>query len=203
MIEPQPETARPDGPKPMTWVVVGVGALAAWAILLPESYRPWNFAVLGAVLMFAAARLSFPAALAVLTVVFGVKEVGAYVAHGLEPYPLNWLIYTLYAVIGRAFLRHTESPLKIGGAAVAGSVVFFLVSNFGSWVEQAMPYGYSLEGLGNCYQAGLPFYRGTLASDLLYTGVLFGLHAALSHAFFPAERVAAATVPVQDTEGGL
>lgn len=198
MIEPQPETARPVWSKPMTLAVVGVGALAAWTVVLPESVRPWNLAALGAVSMFAAARLSFPAALAALTVVLGVKEVGVYLAHGMEPYPLSWFYLIGYAAIGWAFLRRTESPLRIGCAAVGASVAFFLVSNFVSWLEQANPYGYSLAGLMNCYEAGLPFYRGTFVGDLLYTGVLFGLHAALSRAYFPAERVAA--IPVCDTE---
>jgi hypothetical protein len=31
-----------------------------------------------------------------------------------------------------------------------------------------------------CYSAGLPFFARTLASDLFYSGVLFGLHAWLS-----------------------
>jgi hypothetical protein len=35
----------------------------------------------------------------------------------------------------------------------------------------------------------LPFHRGTLLSDLGFTGFLFGLHAVLSRAYFPSERV--------------
>ena len=37
----------------------------------------------------------------------------------------------------------------------------------------------------------LPFWlKGTLLSDLVFTGGLFGLHAVLSRAVFPAERLA-------------
>lgn len=201
MDDPRPDTPRPTWSRPMTLAVVGVGALAAWTVVLPESVRPWNFAALGAVSMFAAARLGFRAALVVLTVVLGVKELGVYLAHDLEPYPLTWFYLTGYAAIGWAALRYTKSPFRIGGAALGASAAFFLVSNFVSWLEQALPYGYSLAGLMNCYESAVPFYRTTLLGDVFYTGVLFGLHAALSRAFFPAEQ-AVAVLPVLDAEDG-
>ena len=56
--------------------------------------------------------------------------------------------------------------------------------------EQAYPYGYSFAGLLDCYSAGIPFYRGTLVGDVIYSATFFGLHAVLSRAYFPEERVA-------------
>jgi hypothetical protein len=176
--------------KPMTLALAGAGVLAAWTALLPETVRPENFAALGALALFAAARLGFTTALAVLTLALGVKELGVYFLRGLEPYPLSWLYLAGYAAAGWVFLRRTESPLRIGAVALGCSLGFFLVSNFVSWLEQALPYGYSLAGLMNCYEAAIPFYRGTLAGDLMYSAGLFGLHAVLSRAYFPAERVA-------------
>ena len=55
-----------------------------------------------------------------------------------------------------------------------------------------MPYGYSLAGLADCYAAAIPFYRGTLVGDLVFSGGLFAAHAVLSRAYFPAERLAVA-----------
>jgi hypothetical protein len=68
-------------------------------------------------------------------------------------------------------------------------VAFFLVSNFVSWLTQALPYGYSLDGLINCYAAAIPFFRGTLLGDVGFTAALFSAHAALARAYFPAEQV--------------
>ena len=183
--------APPPRLKPMTLALAGAGVLAAWTVLLPPAVRPENFAAFGALALFAAARLSFGTALALVVFALGVKEVGVYLVRGLEPYPLSLVYFAGYAAVGRACLRHTESPVRIGTVAVGASLGFFLVSNFVSWVEQAYPYGYSLAGLGDCYAAAVPFYRGTFAGDLIYTGALFGLHAVLSRAYFPAERVAA------------
>jgi hypothetical protein len=191
------EPSAPDQPigwKPMTLALAGVGVLAAWTALLPETVRPENFAALGAVALFAAARLGFLPALAVVLVALGVKEVGVYFTRGLEPYPLSLVYFTGYAALGWVCLRNTESPVRIGATAFGASALFFLVSNFVSWLEQAYPYGYSLDGLLDCYRSAIPFYRGTFAGDLLYCGALFGLHAVLSRAYFPAERVAAEQV---------
>ena len=185
--------AEPSAPssrfKPMTLALASTGVLAAWTALLPEADRPWNFAVLGAVGLFASARLPFRQAITVMLLAILVKDVSVYLTLGWPPAPLSWLGFAAYVLVGRALLAHTESPLRIGSGAVIASFLFFLVSNFGSWLSQALPYGYSFAGLVECYRAGILFYRGTLISDVLCTGALFALHAVLSRAYFPAERV--------------
>jgi len=185
--------------KPMTIaLVLGVGGAAACSVLLPESIRPWNFAAIGAVGLFAAARLRFVQALAVLAAMLAVKDLCIFAKFGWPPEPLSWVAFLGYAAIGYGFLRKTESPARIGAGAVAASLVFFAVSNFGSWLMQALPYGYSLAGLADCYEAAILFYRGTLVSDVLCTASLFTAHAVLSRAWFPAERLQA--IPVVQTE---
>ena len=54
-------------------------------------------------------------------------------------------------------------------------------------MHQALPYGYSLEGLADCFRQGLPFYRGTLLGDLTFTGLLFATHTAVAYLVRPAE----------------
>ena len=176
--------------KPMTLALAGLAVLAAASAMLPQSVRPWNMAALGARALFATARLRFPVALLLIAAAVAVKEVGVYLQYGFAPHPPTWFCLTGYAVLGWALLRKSESPLRIGATAVGASLLFFLTTNFLSWIEQAAPYGYSLAGLVNCYAAGIPFYRGTFLGDTAFTAALFGAHAVLSHAYFPAERVA-------------
>lgn len=191
----------PSSWKPMTLALtLAVGTLSACLVLLPESVRPWNFAAIGAVGLFAAARLKFVQAILVLAIMLLVKDLCIFAKYDWPPEPLSWVAFLGYALLGRLLLRKTESPLRIGGAAVAGSLLFFLVSNFGSWVTQALPYGYSLEGLANCYEAAIPFYRGTLVGDVFCTAYLFAAHAVLSRAWFPAERVTLQPIPVPTEE---
>jgi hypothetical protein len=176
----------------MTLAVAAAGVLAAGLTLLPPAVRPWNLSALGALGLFAFARLGFRPAAAVFALALGLKELGAYLQYGMPPHPPTWACYAVYLALGWWLLRRTESPVRIGAAALAASGLFFLVTNFGSWLEQALPYGYSLAGLMDCYAAAVPFYRGTLVGDLAFTAALFGAHAALSRAYFPAERVAVA-----------
>jgi hypothetical protein len=73
------------------------------------------------------------------------------------------------------------SVLRLAGAAIASSVLFYLVTNFGTWVGSDM-YPHTLAGLETCYVAAIPFFQNTLAGDLFYTGLLFGGFALLERA---------------------
>jgi hypothetical protein len=179
-----------------------VAVPAAVFPLLDERYRPLNFAAFGALGLFVAARVGlFPALLLSLGAKLAFDLLQAR-QHGFDPDylpdPTVYAGFALYAVFGWLFLRRTESPWRIAGVAVLSSLPFFLVTNFAAWYAKALPYPDTLDGLLLSYQMGLPFYRGTLASDLVFAGVLFGLHAALSRAYFPAERVV--PQPVLQTE---
>jgi len=55
-----------------------------------------------------------------------------------------------------------------------GSLVFFLVSNFGVWALGSpgvydIPYEKNLRGLMECYVLAIPFFKNTLISTLLFT----------------------------------
>ena len=65
------------------------------------------------------------------------------------------------------------SILRLAGTAMAGSVLFFLVTNFGTWLLSGM-YPLGIAGLIACYVAAIPFFQNTLAGDLFYSGLLFG-----------------------------
>jgi hypothetical protein len=79
------------------------------------------------------------------------------------------------AVLGRWIPTH--KPFQVAFGAVAGSVLFFLVSNFGAWLDPRMGYAPTLQGLADCYLMGIPFYRATFLSDLLMSGLFFGAFA--------------------------
>ncbi len=54
--------------------------------------------------------------------------------------------------------------------SLSGSLIFFLVSNFGVWLLGG--YTYTFSGLISCYTMGIPFFKNTLSSTLLYSIVL-------------------------------
>ena len=61
-------------------------------------------------------------------------------------------------------------------AAVASSVLFFLLTNFGSWLMGGVHgmYPQTLQGLMQAYSAGIPFFQNTLIGNLVYTVAIFG-----------------------------
>ncbi len=81
--------------------------------------------------------------------------------------------YILIGLLGAGLLRKRITPLRTAGGALGSGLIFFVVSNFGVWISSSM-YSPDLSGLIACYTAAIPFYRGTLAGDLIFTTVFFG-----------------------------
>ena len=198
------ESAKPTEPRfpPMTLALgLLLGLSCAVLPFVPEPIRTWNFAAFGAVGLFIAGRTGF---LAGAILGLGSKLLSDcfnFAANGYNPdYLPTWqyiLPFAIYPLVGAILVRRTQNPLRIAGGALVASVLFFLVSNFGSWLGQALPYPYTVAGLLECYAQGLPFYKGTFLGDLVCTGSLFAVHALLSRYYFPAER--SATLPVEDS----
>lgn len=88
----------------------------------------------------------------------------------------NLWVYASFVLIGIVGIRLLKkvSVRKLVGASLIGSILFFLVTNFGSWMVDPM-YPKTTSGLLAAYGAGIPFFRNTLLGDLLYCGVLFGV----------------------------
>ena len=60
-----------------------------------------------------------------------------------------------------------------------GSLIFFLVSNFGVWASGVLspiinlPYEKNLNGLINCYFLAMPFFKNTLLSTIVFSYAAF------------------------------
>ncbi len=91
---------------------------------------------------------------------------------------VTWAWYVAALFIGMS-LRSDSKALRIGIASVRASVSFFMVSNFAVWAVWNM-YPKTLGGLVDCYIAAVPFFRNTLAGDLFFSAVLFGIGAVVS-----------------------
>jgi hypothetical protein len=88
---------------------------------------------------------------------------------------LLWLVYACVAlstVLGFG-LRGKVRPVRVAAYGVLGSTLFFVFTNFGVWLGSSM-YPQTWAGLVECYVAGIPFYKNTLAGTLFYSAVLFG-----------------------------
>jgi len=90
-------------------------------------------------------------------------------------YPGIEFVYTSVAAIVLIgwLLASNKSVFRITGGAVAGSVLFFVVTNFGVWLGSGM-YAHSVAGVVDCYVKAWPFFQKTLLGDLFYSALLFG-----------------------------
>jgi hypothetical protein len=177
--------------------------LAALSRVIPH---PANFTPITAVALFGAARLAnrWCAFLVPLAAML-ISDLALDVVVRLDVYPDwmaqtrglhsgSWVIYAtmlLVTVLGFT-LRAKNSPLRIAGTTLGGSVVFFVVTNFAVWAGGDL-YPATLDGLVQCYVAGIPFFGRSLASDFLYVGLLFGSFAWVENKYRLDGRVAAQT----------
>lgn len=96
-------------------------------------------------------------------------------------------VYASFAAIGfiGLWLKRHGGIGQTLFASVVGSMLFFIVTNFGVWVSSQVKYPPTVTGLVECYTAGLPFFRNTLAGDVLYVTALFGIYEVVKR-FVPA-----------------
>lgn len=128
--------------------------------------HPPNFTAVGALALMAGAlwgsRLWAPAipllGLLVSDLILGFHETLVWVYAG----------FVLVALMG-AFLKPQTSAARAGAGALASSLVFFAVSNFGVWMSGGL-YPPTGEGLLTCYVMALPFLGWQIAGDLVFTG---------------------------------
>ncbi len=108
----------------------------------------------------------------------------------------TWSAFGIIALGGLALRRLKTSPRKLMlaslGAALAGSVFFFVFTNFGVWlIGDGQMYAKDASGLLQSYIMGLPFYRTMLLGNIIivpsyfvaavYGPVLFKRAAKLVH----------------------
>src|ERR1700722_14752068 len=162
--------------------------------ILPHA---WHFTPVAASLLFFGARAS-RRQMWVPLVLFAATDV--VLTKLIYSYPLTWdhlVTFAWYAAILwlGTNLREKSGPVRVVSAALASSVSFFLISNFAVWAAWQM-YPKTFGGLMMSYAAGLPFFRGTLESDLFFSVAMFGspvfLHALAGWMHKSGDRTAAA-----------
>jgi hypothetical protein len=178
-------TASDSSFAPGPLVLAAMILLAALSRLLP---LPPNFAPIEAVALFGGAlfanrRLAFLVpVLAMLAsdLVLGVTRGATYLQYVTSVAYLPSLLANylcIAATVVLAFgLRGRVTGSRVLGYSLAGSVLFFLVSNFAVWVTAFVVPGYPAcsTGLLPCYVAAVPFFKTTLVSTLVYSALLFG-----------------------------
>ena len=147
--------------------------VAAVSRLLPH---PPNFAPIAAMSLFGAAyfKNSWSAFLFPMLAMF-MSDIALEVVTGYGFHSGMWSVYLSFgavALLGRFTLRSITLG-RVAGSTAAGTLLFFLLTNFAVWASGLM-YPLTAEGLVACYIAALPFLGYSAAGNVLYVALLFG-----------------------------
>lgn len=152
--------------------------VAALSRVLPH---PPNFSPIEAVALFGGAyfakrhwALLVPlAAMFLSDMLLGVLRGGLYLEYFTSAgYLLVYACILLSSLLGFG-LRGKVSAGRVLGYSLVGSMLFFVVTNFGAWLSDPS-YPKTAAGLMAAYVAGVPFFQWTVLGTLFYAALLFG-----------------------------
>lgn len=93
---------------------------------------------------------------------------------------INYAALALVTFMGTYLVK--RNALNIAGYTISGTMIFFLLSNFGTFLSGY--YGYSTAALIECYTMAIPFYKSEMATtfflnsllgDLVFSFLAFGM----------------------------
>ena len=147
-------------------LVVGFIVMGVLSRLIPH---PWNVTPIAAIALFGGTYLSMRSAIWLPLVIVAASDL---LLGWHETIPFTWGAFALTGLVGW-WVRPRPTAGRILAGAMASSVLFFLITNFGVWLVGKL-YPMTWEGLAACFIAAIPFFRNSLAGDLVSTAVLFG-----------------------------
>lgn len=185
----------------MNVLVAVILALVTYALRIAE--HPWNVAPTAAAMLFAGAVL--PRRWGWIAPLVGSLAADAVI--GFDAWQITTSIALVYAAMwgaGALLARWERRSLgslvrRNGVIAIAGSVLFYLVTNWAVWMWSPL-YAPTWSGLVRSYAMGIPFFRNTLLGDLLFTAVFFGCYAAAAWGFQNRAALLDRRVPVRVEE---
>lgn len=152
---------------PKFLVVTGLILFATLMRLLP--HYP-NFTPVAAIALFAGAHLGRRwLAYMIPMVVLLISDLFLGFHQMMIPVYLG---FALIVLLGSLMHQRVRAQYVIGGS-LAGSLLFFLITNFGVWALTPY-YPNTFQGLITSYTMAIPFFHSSLLGDLFYNGLLFG-----------------------------
>lgn len=144
-------------------------ALFVLTVLSRWTSHLWNFTVCGGVFLFAGAY--FKDKKVSMALMLSAMLVSDLIIGFHNQMPLVYFSYAIVVALG-LLVKENAPRLQVLGLSFLGTLLFFLITNFGVWYGGTM-YPQTAAGLIECYGMGLPFYRNQLISDLFTSLALF------------------------------
>ena len=155
--------------------------LAATARVVNASLHIPNMVPIAAIGLFSGAIMKDRRSLAFLIPLLGQFAADVYFQFFTSIkgfYDLPGMLFNyggLMCATGLGLTMEAFKPLSTIGYLLGASTVFFIVSNFGFFLHGWN--GYSFSGLVKTYTDAIPFYKNTIAGDMVGGLLLFGGYA--------------------------
>lgn len=146
-------------------VTLGLILIGIASRLLPHEA---NFTAVGAIALFSGFYFSKKNSLGILIVIMSISDIFL----GFHS-TIAWVYGSFILIALLSAILKNKIKGKVFLFPFISAMMFFIITNFGVWISGNM-YPYSFKGLIECYMLAIPFFRGTLMGDLLYSTILFG-----------------------------
>jgi len=148
---------------------------AAFSRLLPH---PMNFAPVAAIALFAGSYLNKKYAFIIPVAALLISDAILGFYNGIEWVYGSFLLIGLIGIWQKSRIENAGAARKtifVASTALVSSILFFVITNFGMWTSGFL-YERTFSGLVLCYTMAIPFFRNTLAGDMVYVAVMFGVY---------------------------
>lgn len=150
------------------YIPIFIIIIAAIMRLLPH---PPNFAPIGALALFSGAhmgkksRFILPISAMIISDIFLRFD---------STTPFVYASFMLIILLG-SWLKNKTTVSRLFATSILSSLLFFFITNFGVWAATDM-YTKNLSGLVQSFAMGVPFFRNTCLSDLVFSFSFFYGH---------------------------
>lgn len=171
-------------------LVLAMILIAAFSRLIPH---PSNFTAIGAMALFGSAfygkkylAILAPLAamwlsdLAINNILYAEYNEGFVWFQSFQIYTLIPIL--LITILGLGLFKNL-SVKKIAIGSVSAPIIFFLVSNFGTWMSPYSLFPKTFAGLIETYVAGVPFLANDFVGTFLFSTVMFGSYYFITKTF--------------------
>lgn len=148
------------------------GVLILVAILSRLIPHDWNFTAMGAVAI-ASGFLIDSKKLRLVTPIVALLISDFILSFYQSTVLHNTFIFVVAGYLAMSLVSFGQSQTRsaVFKKSILASLAFFLISNFGVWIEGGL-YPQTVSGLAHCYEMAIPFFKNELLANLFFTPVL-------------------------------
>lgn len=166
------------------WLITGLISAAVIFRILSNTFFFFNFTPVIAIALFSGAKFQDKKWSVIIPVVsLFISDVILSYLNNFDIFH-NTILFTygsilLVILLGRLLNSERLNISKTVSFTLLSSLLFFVITNIGVWLFSNM-YTLDLTGLTKCFVLALPFLQKSIAGDLFFATVLFGVYELVS-----------------------